>query len=186
LRGNSVGIFPLIESPPNPIKVINTPILLNHGKNIQDFELCPYNPNLIATLTKQDNLIRIWNIPSKILPTNEHSIEIDAANIYLAAHEKRIDICKFHPTTKGILVSAAQDNFAKLWDIETISDKITLNLPGTATSIEFDFDGYILLLILEIRFVLAQQTHHGICTILAQPIQRSLLNSDVIILLKVM
>ncbi|KAI8910469.1 hypothetical protein EDD86DRAFT_225948 [Gorgonomyces haynaldii] len=143
VNGASVGVFPLITEPETTFKVIqNAPLLLNHGKQIQDFEFAPTG-NLLCSVTRQDCLVRLWQIPEIAL--SQQTTETDLVHIYLAGHEKRIDAVKFHPTCQGILSTASSDQTIRLWDTEQLQDKIVLeSVQSNCTGLDFDYFGNLL------------------------------------------
>lgn len=146
-NSTSIAILPLTMESDTTIKLIRPPLLLNHGKNnIQDFEFCPYNERLIASATKSDCIVRIWEIPQHIdVSGSGDLVEIDAAATYLASHEKRIDSLKFHPICPGVLVTSSVDATIKVWDLEASQDMITLNSSNVAvTNMDFDRNGNII------------------------------------------
>ncbi|KAJ3286470.1 ATP-dependent RNA helicase [Borealophlyctis nickersoniae] len=104
------------------------------------------SPTILASSTRTDTLIRIWKLPQDVLaqPIAGAPVrEVDAAEMYLAAHEKKVEGVKFHPTVGNILASWAGDATVRLWDIEGMQDRICLSVPNDATaqSVSFDYCG---------------------------------------------
>ncbi|RKO93413.1 hypothetical protein BDK51DRAFT_19573 [Blyttiomyces helicus] len=144
----NIGIFPISRaSVVETVKIeVNPPLLLAHGKQIQDFEHSPLEPTILASSTRVDGLVRLWKLPTDLTPTplvHAPAREIDAAAFYLAAHEKRVDLIKFHPTVGNILTTASADSTIRLWEIEGMQDRICLTCPNDAVaqSITFDYCG---------------------------------------------
>ncbi|KAJ3324050.1 Coronin-2B [Blyttiomyces sp. JEL0837] len=143
----SIGVFRIKKDLTETVKIEQgPPLLLAHGKPINDFEFCPLIPSVIASCTRTDALIRLWKLPSDELdpiPTGGSLREIDAANIFLAGHEKKVDMVRFHPTVGSILTSASSDGTVKLWEIDAMMDRITLTIPDSSStqSITFDYGG---------------------------------------------
>ncbi|KAJ3210183.1 Coronin-2B [Clydaea vesicula] len=149
-NSNSISIFPVKMNDLDPIKIENvTPLNLVHGKPISDFEFSPLEPSIIASCTRTDGLVRLWKVPYDLpfQPSTQCSQrEVDAANIYLAAHEKRVELIKFHPSVGNILLTSAIDSTVRLWEIEMMQDRISLLCPneGIVQSMSLDYNGDIL------------------------------------------
>ncbi|KAJ1557010.1 Coronin-2B, partial [Nowakowskiella sp. JEL0078] len=147
-NNGNLSIFPIPSGNDvfSTIKIdVHPPFTLAHNKPIQDFEFSPLEPTILASSTRTDTLVRIWKIPEEIPSqpsTNVHR-EIDAASIYLAGHEKKIELIKFHPTVGNILATASSDCTVKIWEIETMQDKISLTCPNSSTisTMSFDYSG---------------------------------------------
>ncbi|KAJ3360802.1 Coronin-2B [Kappamyces sp. JEL0680] len=148
VNGIALGILPLPKelSHSDPIKLrdhapltFGTPDLLTvvHGKPIQEFEFSATD-NLIASSSRTDSLVRLWKLPDQIQLDN--AVELDAPLTFLAGHEKRIDHIRFHAMHPHIVATASQDRTIKLWDVDTLQDRISLELANDvfAQSIAFD------------------------------------------------
>ncbi|KAI8803308.1 hypothetical protein BJ742DRAFT_829278 [Cladochytrium replicatum] len=148
-NNGNIGIFPLpLATSDTTIKVEHKmPLVLAHNKQIQDFEFSPLEPSILASSTRHDNLIRIWKLPSEELlqtyPPAMTGNEVEAANMYLAGHEKKIELIKFHPTLGNIMATASADTTVRLWEIESLQDRIVLNSgnDSPAQSLTFDYCG---------------------------------------------
>ncbi|KAJ3087887.1 Coronin-2B [Quaeritorhiza haematococci] len=157
---NGVGVYHVPKGTNQETIRIETaaPICLVHNKQISDYEFSPLEPTILATTTRADGLIRIWKIPEHLaIPSHapprksvtdssgkgDDVKEIDAASIYLAGHEKKINAIKFHPTVGNILSSASVDSTVRLWEVEAMQDRITLTCPKdeNVQSLSFDYCG---------------------------------------------
>ncbi|KAI8824092.1 uncharacterized protein EV422DRAFT_554245 [Fimicolochytrium jonesii] len=139
----NIGVFP-VRRPPftDPIRLeVNPPLILPHGKQIQDFEFSSVDPTILATCTRADGLVRIWKIPTDVSQQGVGR-EIDAADTYLAGHEKKVELLKFHPTVGNILATCSADSTIRLWDLVRMQDRVSLVCPAqSAQHISFDFCG---------------------------------------------
>ncbi|KAL2917780.1 hypothetical protein HK105_202653 [Polyrhizophydium stewartii] len=145
VNATSVGILPVPQSlSDEPVKMEqHAPYLLAHGKQIQDMTFAPSEPSIIATSTRSDTLIRIWSLPHELPRAQVPPTETDVASVFLAGHEKRVELLRFHPSCPGILASCASDATIRLWSVETFEDRISLTCPAetTAQSLAFDYEG---------------------------------------------
>lgn len=119
-----------------------------HGKPIADFTFSPLERSILATSSRADGLIRIWKIPSDVqsLPNTQNpQRELDVASIYLAGHEKKIELLSFHPTVGNILMSSSADSTIRLWEIESMQDQIVMSSleDTTIQSTSFDYYGNV-------------------------------------------
>ncbi|KAH9273619.1 hypothetical protein BSLG_006243 [Batrachochytrium salamandrivorans] len=118
-----------------------------HGKQIQDFAFSPIDEiSLLASSTRTDSLIRLWTLPKDIprsCTLQQPRFETDMPDAFLAGHEKRVDLVRFHPTCPGIVVSCSVDATVKLWSVESLQDRVTLWIPdeSPACSLAFDYEG---------------------------------------------
>ena len=48
--------------------------------------------------------------------------DLTVADFYLAGHEKRVDMLKFHPTVKDLLLTASSDMTMRLWDFRKMQE----------------------------------------------------------------
>ncbi|KAI8913087.1 hypothetical protein DFJ77DRAFT_511594 [Powellomyces hirtus] len=144
MGNGNLGVFPMSRATViETLKVeVHPPLLLPHGSQIQDFEFSPSDPLLLATSTRTAGLVRLWKIPTDVSPQPVGRV-IDAATGYLAAHERRVEVLKFHPTVGSVLASGAMDATVRLWNVEAMQDRITLDCPDMATpqSLAFDYCG---------------------------------------------
>ncbi|KAJ3106892.1 Coronin-2B [Phlyctochytrium planicorne] len=140
--GGSLAVYD-IPSDITETKKVETrpPHLLAHNKPISDYIFSSINDRILASCTKNDALVRIWKLPDQI--RFENPTENDTPDIFLAGHEKRVDLLRFHPTVGGILFSSSADSTTKVWDIEVIQDRITLEIPNNSSAqcMCFDYGG---------------------------------------------
>ncbi|KAI9199208.1 uncharacterized protein BJ171DRAFT_427815 [Polychytrium aggregatum] len=122
-----------------PVKLgMQPPVSLVHNKPVQEYAFSPYEPSIIASSTKLDGLVRVWKLDS-FEPEAEYTpVAIDSAAMYLAGHEKRVDLIKFHPTAGNIL--ATSDSTLKLWEIQEMQDRLCIVCPGESSFQSFSFD----------------------------------------------
>lgn len=115
--GGKISIYELSKPGRLPDGVI--PSLVN-GNNIMDFQWDPFNARLLAVAC-DDGCIKLWEVPESGLsePTNTPKSEF-------VAHSDKIYIIKFHPIAKNILLSASYDMTMKIWDLDTLTEKICL------------------------------------------------------------
>ncbi|KAJ3127513.1 Coronin-like protein crn1, partial [Irineochytrium annulatum] len=154
----SIGVFPIQKSVAETVKVeTGPPVLLAHGKQIADFCFSPSNERILTSCTKGDAIVRLWKMPSTLdawQPAGKDAssssgdapappMEMDVPDLFLAGHEKRIEIVRFHPTVANIMASGSADSTVRLWDIEAIQDKLSLTVPNDSTPqcMSFDYAG---------------------------------------------
>ncbi|KAJ8951735.1 hypothetical protein NQ318_012586 [Aromia moschata] len=115
--GGKIAIFELKKTGKLPDGVI--PALV-HGSNLMDFTWDPFDNSRLAVAC-DDGVIKLWRIPESGLtePTNEPESEFNA-------HADKIYFIKFHPTAKDILASGSYDMTIKIWDLASLTEKITL------------------------------------------------------------
>jgi len=51
----------------------------------------------------RDGIAKVWSLPKD----GQLSADLTAAEYYLAGHEKRVDLLKFHPTATDLLLTAS-------------------------------------------------------------------------------
>ncbi|KAJ3321204.1 Coronin-2B [Boothiomyces sp. JEL0866] len=114
-----------------------------HSKPIQDYEISK-DSKYLSTITRSDAIIRIWKLPDS---TSDYDSakrsDIESPEIFLAGHEKKIEIIKYHPTCKSIIISASMDSSIKIWDIGTYQEVISLDIPNETipTSMDITTEG---------------------------------------------
>ncbi|KAJ3177012.1 Coronin-2B [Geranomyces variabilis] len=91
-------------------------------------EFSSADPTLLATSTRTAGVIRLWKIPTDISP-QPVGRPVDAAAIYLAAHERRVDVMR--------------DGTVRLWDSETMQERTCFEVPAEAVpqALSFDYAG---------------------------------------------
>ncbi|KAJ3000263.1 Coronin-2B [Globomyces sp. JEL0801] len=130
VSGTSIGILPITKTHYDVKDSIRmdkyAPIQLIHGKQIYDFEFGSGTTNIIASTTKSDNLVRIWDIPKTDVG------EYDMVKSYLAGHDKRVEIMAFHPTCEQVIATASIDQTIKLWNINRYEEMMTMDSVNAA------------------------------------------------------
>lgn len=119
VNGNSIGILK-VSSDTNhkePIRLDqHCPLLYGsiyltivHGKPIQEFEFSHVHSNnpILASTTKTDCLVRLWNLPTAN-KYQESFVEQDAASAYLTGHEKKIDWIRFHSNHSNVMATSSR------------------------------------------------------------------------------
>ena len=87
----------------SPLWILTT---VAHHRGVSDFEFSPLN-TLIATSSRNDGIVRLWNIPDDITPMQDSQREITQPELLLSGHEKKVENIQFHPTVANILFSAS-------------------------------------------------------------------------------
>jgi coronin-7 len=98
--------------------------MLETGSAVLDFTFNPFKSNQLIT-GGENGLIKIWEIPDtglKSLKTN-----LKEAHAQLRGHQHKIVTTEFHPLAQHLLLSTSGDLTAKLWDISTQQDFLTLS-----------------------------------------------------------
>ena len=115
--GGKIAVYELGNPGRLPDGVI--PSLVN-GSNIMDFQWDPFDATRLAVAC-DDGIVKLWNVPEQGLtePTNEFSAE-------LACHADKIYFIRFHPLAENVLLTASYDMSMKLWDLNTMTEKICL------------------------------------------------------------
>ncbi|XP_076251127.1 coronin isoform X1 [Rhynchophorus ferrugineus] len=115
--GGKIAIFELNKTGKLPDGVIPT---LVQGNNIMDFSWDPFDNHRLAVAC-DDGVVKLWRIPEGGLtePTNEPEKEFNA-------HGDKIYFIKFHPTASNTLATGSYDMTIKIWDLDTLTDKIIL------------------------------------------------------------
>lgn len=115
--GGKIAIFELSKTGKLPDGVI--PALV-HGSNVMDFAWDPFDTNRLAVAC-DDGVVKLWKIPENGLsePTNQPENEFNA-------HSDKIYFLKFHPTAKDVLATGSYDMTIKIWDLTTLTEKLTL------------------------------------------------------------
>jgi WD40 repeat protein len=157
---SGIAVYPTIpDTQDSAIKIENmAPIVLPHSKPVSDFTFSrmkhlPFNHllatagNILASGSRTDGMVRIWKLPKDLQSQpliNRPQREIEPA-VYLSADEsdKKIEVLKFHPTVGSVLLSSSIDSTIKLWNIEEMTEIITMMCPdnATASSVSFDYCG---------------------------------------------
>lgn len=116
--GGKIAIFELSRPGRLPDGVI--PSFVN-GSNIMDFQWDPFDAKRLAVAC-DDGIVKIWRVPADgglTEPTNTPEKE-------LTAHLDKIYFIRFHPLAQDVLLTASYDMTVKLWDLNTMSEKLLL------------------------------------------------------------
>jgi coronin-7 len=115
--GGKIAIYELSKPGRLPDGVI--PSLVN-GSNIMDFQWDPFNAQRLAVAC-DDGVVKLWTVPKDGLtePTNTPAQEFNA-------HLDKIYFIKFHPLAENVLLTASYDMTIKVWDLDTLSEKLCL------------------------------------------------------------
>ena len=119
--GGKIAVFETRKTGRIPDGV--TPVLIN-GCNVMDFGFDPFDGSRLAVAC-DDGRVRVWAVPEGGLlqQTNEPQISF-------AAHADKIQLIKFHPLAKDVLLTAAFDRSVRIWNL---NDFATLDADSTAT-----------------------------------------------------
>ena len=72
------------------------------SEQLLDFDFYPWEKTLLATAGR-DGIVKVWRIPAD----GQLGMDLVAAEYYLAGHEKKVDLLKFHPTATDLLLTAS-------------------------------------------------------------------------------
>ncbi|VEN52884.1 unnamed protein product [Callosobruchus maculatus] len=96
------------------------PSLVNGTSTVQDFAWDPFCDRRLATVC-DDGTARLWRIPEGGLPEPTATPEKE-----WRAHQDKIYFVKWHPTAEDVLATGSYDMTIKIWDLTTLTEKITL------------------------------------------------------------
>jgi hypothetical protein len=99
-----------------------TPVLIN-ACNVMDFAFDPFNTSRLVAAC-DDGRVRVWQIPEGGLVQQINDPEAD-----FLAHSDKIQLVKFHPLAKDVLLTAAFDRTVKIWDLSN-TDVPRIELEG--------------------------------------------------------
>eukprot|EP00029_Vermamoeba_vermiformis_P006416 TRINITY_DN2510_c0_g1_i1.p1 TRINITY_DN2510_c0_g1~~TRINITY_DN2510_c0_g1_i1.p1 ORF type:complete len:662 (-),score=198.83 TRINITY_DN2510_c0_g1_i1:36-2021(-) len=139
----AIGVFPVRDgdNPKIAAKVPpNVPLIEAHSKGIADFELSPFESNLLVTA--DSSYIRVWRLPD--LKNDLLKEKITECDMEFSGNNKnRIFSVHFHPVAKNVLITTSRDVNVKFFDLE--HKKETISIEGTHTdivqSITWNWDG---------------------------------------------
>ncbi|ESN90362.1 hypothetical protein HELRODRAFT_71055 [Helobdella robusta] len=116
---------------------INSPKVCGHRAPITDLKWCPHDDTMIASAS-DDSTIKIWKIPENGLQSNLNTPVSDLNS----AHYKRVSYIEWHPTVRGVLLSAGADFKCIVWNSlsATVISNISLH-PDLVFSISWNIDG---------------------------------------------
>ncbi|XP_053678397.1 coronin-7 [Anopheles nili] len=115
--GGKLAVLELNDPGRLPDGVI--PTLVNI-QNIMDFQWDPFDVYRLAVAC-DDGSVKLWRIPAGGL--TESTNEPEAV---LVAHSEKIYIIRFHPLAQNVLLTASTDLAMKLWDLDTMTERICL------------------------------------------------------------
>ena len=72
-------------------------------EQLLDFDFYPWEKTVLATAGR-DGIVKVWKIPVD----GQLAMDLTAAEYYLAGHEKKVDLLKFHPTAADLLLTASR------------------------------------------------------------------------------
>ncbi|XP_035791900.1 coronin-7-like isoform X6 [Anopheles albimanus] len=115
--GGKIAVLELNKPGRLPDGVMAT---LVNKQNIMDFQWDPFDAKRLAVAC-DDGSVKLWIIPDGglIEPTNEPAVE-------LVAHTDKINIIRFHPLAKNVLLTASSDLYMKIWDLTEMVEKYCL------------------------------------------------------------
>lgn len=113
------------------------PGIQGHKDDVTDTQWNPFNDNMLAT-GSVDSTVKIWSIPDGGL-TEKMTEPLGT----LAGHSKDVTLLQWHPTASNVLMTAARDPSVKLWDVETSTDKLTIDgsFGGLLSDVRFNCTG---------------------------------------------
>jgi len=111
--GGKIAIFD--TNKPGRIPDGVQPALIN-GSTVLDFAFDPFDNNRLVAAC-DDGHLRVWKIPDEGLlsPTNDPELDF-------SAHSDKIQMVKFHPLAKDVLLTVAFDKSVKIWNLNDISE----------------------------------------------------------------
>jgi len=136
--GGQIGIIPIKNMGRQPAKL---PALVNTGE-VLDFVFNPFDPRMVAAAC-DDSYIRVWKIP-------EGGLTEDTTEVFLklSGHRHRVNLVRFHPTARNILVSSStelSEPTIKYWDLTTGKEILTLTgFQDQVFSFDHNSDGSLL------------------------------------------
>ena len=157
--GGRIGVWPLGKHGRLPVKVhcfitgnfIEVVVVLaNHswanpglnlkniGSDVNDFAFDPYNPFSICVAC-DDGKLRLFDIPPDGLDSDVYE-----AKTVLSAHSNKFSFILFHPIVQNMLLSVSPERgtyTAKLWDLQTSENLLSLSLSDQALAAAFDLHG---------------------------------------------
>jgi len=118
------------------VKKVNT-----HKGKVLDLQFNPFIDNMLAT-GSEDCSIMITAVDE--FP-EEMKDNINAPDVVLGGHAKKVHLIKWHPTALNVLASTSWDKTIKLWDVAAANCVQTYDsLEGNTFSLEWNSDGSLL------------------------------------------
>eukprot|EP00122_Pirum_gemmata_P015908 Pgem_evm1s14866 len=56
-------------------------------------------------------------------------------------HHQKVNIVKFHPLAKDVLISCGYDNLINVWDVSSKTIKQTIELGASISGLDFNSEG---------------------------------------------
>ncbi|KPI82824.1 putative coronin [Leptomonas seymouri] len=134
----------------------NPPIVLGQEGPIIDVKFDPFDSQKLYTAS-EDGTVFGWHIPAGGLEANTSDPMTE-----LRGHNKKCGIIVFHPSTKGVLGSAAVDRVINIWDVEKSTAVSTIrNISDYATGFEWNLDGSLFCVVSRDRRLSILDSHNG-------------------------
>ena len=114
---------------------------LNHNGVISSFNTSHHTYDdelaLVVSSCRNDSIVRVWRVPG----FEEYlSSEMEITDMQLMGHKGKIEWLSFHSVFSDILASSSSDRTIRLWNMATMTEKISLELPDDSFSQSFCFD----------------------------------------------
>jgi len=121
---------------PSDAKKVNT-----HKGKVLDLQFNPFIDNMLAT-GSEDCTVMITQVDE--FPS-EMKDNINAADMVLGGHAKKVHLLKWHPTALNVLASSSWDKSIKLWDVAAANCVQSYeSLKDNTFSLEWNSDGSLL------------------------------------------
>jgi len=129
-----VGVFDIKK----PLRISDTPGLIECGSNQLDMDWNPFNDDILAT-GLENAKIKIWKIPEGLSTMKSNYFDESVA---LSGHYSKVTVTKFHPVASNVLASASYDMTVKFWDIEKANNVSTFEgHPEYIQDFTWDYNG---------------------------------------------
>lgn len=142
--GGAFAVIPVTEVGKSPDQVS---LFRGHTATVLDTDFNPFNDNIIIS-GSDDTKVGLWKIPDDYSFRNytddEGNIKDVAPVALYSGHKRKVGHVQFHPTAENVAASSSLDYTVKLWDVETGTDKITLEHKDLVTSFSFNYNGNLL------------------------------------------
>ena len=99
--GGNIAILSLNK----PIRVPDTPGLIECGSNQLDMDFHPFNDDIIVT-GLENAKIKIWQIPENLI-SQKQNFRTESAS--LSGHYSKVTLTQFNPVASNVLASASYD-----------------------------------------------------------------------------
>ncbi|KAI9028534.1 hypothetical protein DFJ74DRAFT_765474 [Hyaloraphidium curvatum] len=136
--GGRIGVVPTASAgKPNAATRLpaQIPALLNHG-DVYDFAADPFDPLRLAAGC-DDGKVRVWNVD----PAMQADRDAASADSVLAGHASRVNVVRFHPRARDVLLTASTDRTLRLWDLAAGKELLKADMPDGALAAAFSPDG---------------------------------------------